>query len=536
MAPEIQVDYVLQHVLVEGLHPPTILLEPPAETIVKIVVDSGSGGGGGGTVTGAANVGTGGVGPFKQLNGTVLEFRNINGAPGGKVTVALDGPNNEIDVDVADASETQKGAVELAANGESAALLAVQANDARLSDARTPTAHAASHQHLGTDEIAVASPTSNGIPKAGAVGQLDPGWLPDATAVAKGVIQLTGDFAGTAASPSVTNNAITFAKMQDIAGFSVIGKSDTGNGDPTNIIAADETVLGRTAGGNLVFAQIATGQLGNNVVTFLKMQDIAGFSVIGKSDTGTGDPTNVTAGTDTVLGRNGSGNLVFAQLVNGQITNSTIANAKLATMPANRIKGNNTGGATNPLDLTGTQVTAMLDSFAGGNPGLVPISSGNPTDTLHSDGTWSTDVFTPGTFVTVNGVGPIGDADFDDAIPAAPASSVNVRWQKDALVPNNISANIQIDTANKVAGLDGNNRVNRPAKALFDGVSTDLTSAGIADGGLLARSGSSIISLPAIGTYILDASNTVTSAHIAANAVTFPKAQVALMSALSLRF
>lgn len=39
------------------------------------------------------------------------------------------------------------------------------------------------------------------------------------------------------------------------------------------------------------------------------------------------------------------------------------------------------------------------------------------------------------------------DADFDDATPAAPGDGVNVRWQKDAGTPNNISANLQFATA-----------------------------------------------------------------------------------------
>lgn len=38
--------------------------------------------------------------------------------------------------------------------------------------------HAASHQHGGGDEIATATPAANAIPKAGAGGTLDAGWLP----------------------------------------------------------------------------------------------------------------------------------------------------------------------------------------------------------------------------------------------------------------------------------------------------------------------------------------------------------------------
>jgi hypothetical protein len=55
---------------------------------------------------------------------------------------------------------------------------AAAGNDSRLSDARTPTAHAASHQHGGSDEVAVAVPAANAIPKAGAANKLDIGWIP----------------------------------------------------------------------------------------------------------------------------------------------------------------------------------------------------------------------------------------------------------------------------------------------------------------------------------------------------------------------
>lgn len=57
---------------------------------------------------------------------------------------------------VPDASTTAKGIVELATDGENAASVAVQGNDSRLSDARTPTAHAASHEG-GSDPIDVTA-------------------------------------------------------------------------------------------------------------------------------------------------------------------------------------------------------------------------------------------------------------------------------------------------------------------------------------------------------------------------------------------
>ena len=84
----------------------------PVNPIVQISVDgvtiTGSGtsgsplvsvGGGGGEVNTASNVGTGGVGVFKQKTGVDLEFKNIN-ARSNRVVILDDTVNNEVDIDV----------------------------------------------------------------------------------------------------------------------------------------------------------------------------------------------------------------------------------------------------------------------------------------------------------------------------------------------------------------------------------------------------------------------------------------------------
>jgi hypothetical protein len=57
-----------------------------------------------------------------------------------------------------------------------------------------------------------------------------------------------------------------------------------------------------------------TVTLPNNTVTNAMLTDITGFSVIGKPDTGSGDPTVITAGTDGILCRSGSSNLSFGSI------------------------------------------------------------------------------------------------------------------------------------------------------------------------------------------------------------------------------
>lgn len=83
-----------------------------------------------GSVT-ASNVNTGGTGVYKQQTGSNLEFRGV-GAASSKVSVALDAPNNKIDVDVVEAnlSHANIGGVTPIANGGTGASTAATARTA----------------------------------------------------------------------------------------------------------------------------------------------------------------------------------------------------------------------------------------------------------------------------------------------------------------------------------------------------------------------------------------------------------------------
>lgn len=71
------------------------------------------------------------------------------------------------------------------------------------------------------------------------------------------------------------------------------------------------------------------------------------------------------------------------------IANNVVSNAKLAQMPTLTIKGNNTGGTANALDLTVAQVNAILPVFTSVLNGSVPASGGGTTNFLRADGTWA---------------------------------------------------------------------------------------------------------------------------------------------------
>lgn len=76
---------------------------------------------------------------------------------------------------------------------------------------------------------------------------------------------------------------------------------------------------------------------------------------------------------------------------------NVVTNANLSTMPTNTLKGNNTGSTATPIDLTSTQVTAVLNNFvgdtgSGGTKGLTPApgaGDGEAGKFLKADGTWA---------------------------------------------------------------------------------------------------------------------------------------------------
>ena len=81
------------------------------------------------------------------------------------------------------------------------------------------------------------------------------------------------------ATASLDDNLISNAKLRDSAAFSVIGKFDTGSGDPADIVAGTNSVLGRVAG-DLVFAQIATAQVADDAIDFDKLLHASGESIL----------------------------------------------------------------------------------------------------------------------------------------------------------------------------------------------------------------------------------------------------------------
>jgi hypothetical protein len=159
--------------------------------------------------------------------------------------------------------------------------------------------------------------------------------------------------------------------------------------------AEQRTTLG--LGDLAVKDTVATGDIDDNAVTFVKMQDISSAHLIGRHSAGNGHPQSI--GIDGSLELQG-GNLRRAALT-GDVTasagnnattiaNDAVTNAKLANMAQATIKGRQAGGGTgDPEDLTASQArTAMgLGTAAVVNTGT---GSGDVPTTSQADARYLT--------------------------------------------------------------------------------------------------------------------------------------------------
>jgi len=106
-------------------------------------------------------------------------------------------------------------------------------DDSRLSDARTPTAHASTHVTGGADKIRDASAAQDGLMTTAFASKLD-GIAANANNYVhpnhSGDVTSAGDGATT-----IANNAVTFAKMQNISGTHLIGRHAGGSGNPQEV-------------------------------------------------------------------------------------------------------------------------------------------------------------------------------------------------------------------------------------------------------------------------------------------------------------
>jgi hypothetical protein len=202
-------------------------------------------------------------------------------------------------------------------------------------------------------------------------------------------ITLTGVVTGSGATSittAIANGAITNAML---ANGAVANLSGTNSGDNAvnslySGLVSNATHTGDATGATTLTVVALRG------VTLPTLGASAGFLRY----TGTGTNTwvfdtsvYITANQTITLSGNVTGSGTTS--ITTTIANNVVTNAMLAQIATARIKGRVTAATGNVEDLTGTQVTTLLDSFAGSIKGLVPVSVGGTTNFLRADGVWA---------------------------------------------------------------------------------------------------------------------------------------------------
>ncbi|MGO4666579.1 hypothetical protein [Bosea sp. 2RAB26] len=93
---------------------------------------------------------------------------------------------------------------------------------------------------------------------------------------------------------TVDNNAVDDAKLRDSAALSVIGRSANSSGDPADITAGTDGHVLRRSGASVGFGDVATAGIADKAVTLAKQADVATSVLMGRATAGPGSQEAMT--------------------------------------------------------------------------------------------------------------------------------------------------------------------------------------------------------------------------------------------------
>lgn len=141
---------------------------------------------------------------------------------------------------------------------------------------------------------------------------------------------VSGDLTNATGVFTISNNAVSLAKMADVSGLSLLGKGTTGTGDPTNFTGtANQIPIVNSAGSALAFTSLtgdvtnATGvmTIANNAVTVGKMAQLAAVSLLGNGTNATANMAAITGTANQIPIVNSTGTALAFVTLSGVITN-----------------------------------------------------------------------------------------------------------------------------------------------------------------------------------------------------------------------
>lgn len=197
------------------------------------------------------------------------------------------------------------------------------------------------------------------IATSGSASDLSTGIIPSARMPAH-----TGDVTSSSGSValSIVSNAVTNAQLAQMPTLTLKGNATGGIATPTNLTASSaKTLLG--------LAAIATSGSGSDLsaatVTNASLATMPTLTLKGNVTGGAAVPTDLTASSAKTLlaisASDVSGLALIATSGSGtDLTAASVANATLATMPTLTLKGNATGGTAVPTDLTAVSAKTLL--------------------------------------------------------------------------------------------------------------------------------------------------------------------------------
>lgn len=143
----------------------------------------------------------------------------------------------------------------------------------------------------------------------------------DATLSNSGVLTIANS---AITSAKIATDAVTLDKIENIGGLSVLGTNTTTTASPTEIeaVSADTVLMRRNDKGqeNLLFATIGTNNIADNAVSVAKIEDVAGRGILGRDATTNGDLSEITASADGQFLQSTSTGLEWNSTVDGTVS------------------------------------------------------------------------------------------------------------------------------------------------------------------------------------------------------------------------